>query len=45
MGKTIGRPEKYGEPTVLFTVRVPKSHKGRIEKIVKRYLNAVKVEK
>jgi hypothetical protein len=37
------RPLKYGEETVMYRRRVPKSHKEKIEKLVEGYLKKLEV--
>lgn len=41
--KTVGRPDKYGEPTKVVSFRVPESHLIEIKELVNQHL--VKLEK
>lgn len=36
---------KYDEPTVIYTERVPISHKAKIKKMVQNYLKPLRVKK
>lgn len=41
--KTVGRPDKYGEPTKVVSFRVPESYLIEIKELVNQHL--VKLEK
>lgn len=41
--KTVGRPDKYGEPTKVVSFRVPLSYLAEIKEVVNKHL--VKLEK
>lgn len=41
--KTVGRPDKYGEPTKVVSFRVPLSYLAEIKELVNQHL--VKLEK
>ena len=41
--KTVGRPDKYGEPTKVVSFRVPESHLIEIKQLVNQHL--VKLER
>jgi hypothetical protein len=41
--KTVGRPDKYGEPTKVASFRVPESYLVEFKELVNQYL--IKLEK
>jgi len=39
-----GAKLKYGEPTIMVSFRIPNSKKNHVEKLVKVYLNSLKLD-